>query len=41
MSFSIAMAWTPDLQDLGPGRAYEDMTGTLELGIFLFEFWDY
>lgn len=31
---SVATAWTPDLQDLGPGCVYEDVTGTLELDSF-------
>lgn len=31
---SVATAWTPDLQDLGPGCVYEDVTGTLELESF-------
>lgn len=38
MSFSVAMVWTPDFQDLDLdyGRAYQDATGTLELDIFYF-----
>lgn len=31
---SVATAWTPDLQDLGPGGVCEDVTGTLELDSF-------
>lgn len=33
----LATAWTPDLQDLGPGCVYEDVTGTLELDMFTLE----
>lgn len=42
MPFSVATVWTPDFQDLdlGHGRAYQGVTGTLELDIFIFEFWD-
>lgn len=42
MSFSVATAWILDFQelDLRPGRAYQDVAGTLELDSFIFEFWD-
>lgn len=33
----LATAWTPDLQDLGPGCVCEDVTGTLELDMFTLE----
>lgn len=42
MAVSGAIEWTPDFQDLDLGhrRAYQDVTGTLELVSFIFEFWD-
>lgn len=42
MAVSGTIEWTPDFQDLDLGhrRAYQDVTGTLELVSFIFEFWD-
>lgn len=39
---SVARKWIPDFQelDLAPGRIYENVAETLELDIFISEFWD-